>query len=115
MEFACKVSGAKLIAVIGHSNCGAIKGAVDDVELGNLTGLLAKIKPAIDAVPADVQPRTTKNYTFVNEVSEANVKLVMKEIRERSPILREMLDKGEIGLVGGMYDLTTGKVQFYDN
>jgi carbonic anhydrase len=115
MEFACKVSGAKLIAVIGHSNCGAIKGAVDDVELGNLTGLLAKIKPAIDAVPADVQPRTTKNYTFVNDVSEANVKLVMKEIRERSPILREMLDKGEIGLVGGMYDLTTGKVQFYDN
>jgi carbonic anhydrase len=115
MEFACKVSGAKLIAVIGHSNCGAIKGAVDDVELGNLTGLLAKIKPAIDAVPANVQPRTTKNYAFVNDVSEANVKLVMKQIRERSPILREMLDKGEIGLVGGMYDLITGKVQFYDN
>ena len=115
MEFACKVSGAKLIAVIGHSNCGAIKGAVDDVELGNLTGLLAKIKPAIDAVPADVQPRTTKNSAFVDQVSEANVRLVMKEIRERSPILREMLDKGEIGLVGGMYDLSTGKVQFYDN
>ena len=115
MEFACKVSGAKLIAVIGHSNCGAIKGAVDDVELGNLTGLLTKIKPAMDAVPADVQPRTTKNYAFVDQVSEANVRLVMKEIRERSPILREMLDKGEIGLVGGMYDLSTGKVQFYDN
>src|SRR5450631_586557 len=106
MEFACKIAGAKLIAVVGHSNCGAIKGAVDDVELGNLTGLLAKIKPAIDTVPADVQPRTTKNYAFVNDVSEANVKLVMKEIRERSPILREMLDKGEIGLVGGMYDLS---------
>jgi carbonic anhydrase len=115
MEFACKVSGAKLIAVIGHSNCGAIKGAVDDVELGNLTGLLAKIKPAIDAVPADVQPRTTKNYAFVSDVSEANVRLVLKEIRERSPILRKMLDQGEIGLVGGMYDLSTGKVQFYDN
>jgi carbonic anhydrase len=115
MEFACKVSGAKLIAVIGHSNCGAIKGAVDDVELGNLTGLLAKIKPAIDAVHDDVQPRTSKNYAFVNAVAEANVRLVMKEIRERSPILREMLDKGEIGLVGGMYDLSTGKVQFYDN
>ena len=114
MEFACKVSGAKLIAVIGHSNCGAIKGAVDDVELGNLTGLLAKIKPAIDAVPVEVQPRTTKNYAFVNDVSEANVKLVLKEIRERSPILSEMLDKGEIELVGGMYDLATGKVQFYD-
>jgi carbonic anhydrase len=88
---------------------------VDDVELGNLTGLLAKIKPAIDAVPADVQPRTTKNYAFVSDVSEANVRLVLKEIRERSPILRKMLDQEEIGLVGGMYDLSTGKVQFYDN
>jgi carbonic anhydrase len=115
MEFACKVSGSKLIAVIGHSNCGAIKGAVDDVQLGNLTGLLTKIKPAIDAVPADVQPRTTKNYAFVDQVSEANVRLVMKEIRERSPILREMLDSGQIALVGGMYDLSTGKVRFYDN
>jgi carbonic anhydrase len=115
MEFACKVSGAKLIAVVGHSNCGAIKGAIDDVDLGNLTGLLTKIKPAIDAVPADVQPRTSENYSFVDQVSEANVRLVMKEIRERSPILREMLDKGEIQLVGGMYDLSTGKVQFYDN
>ena len=114
MEFACKVSGAKLIAVIGHSNCGAIKGTVDDVELGNLTGLLTKIKPAIDAVPAVVQPRTSKNYLFVDQVSEANVKLVMQQIRERSPILRDMLDKGEIGIVGGMYDLRTGTVQFYD-
>jgi carbonic anhydrase len=114
MEFACKVAGAKLIVVIGHSNCGAIKGAVDDVQLGNLTGLLAKIKPAIDAVPADIQPRTSKNHAFVDEVAQANVKLVMKEIRERSPILREMLSRGEIELVGGMYDLATGKVQFYD-
>jgi len=115
MEFACNVTGAKLIAVIGHSNCGAIKGAVDNVQLGNLTGLLTKIKPAIDAVPADGQPRSSKNYTFVNEVAEANVKLVMKEIREHSPILLEMLDRGEIGMVGGVYDLSTGKVQFYDN
>lgn len=113
MEFACKVSGAKLIAVIGHSNCGAIKGAVDNVELGNLTGLLTKIKPAIDAVPAEVQPRTTKNAAFVNDVSEANVKLVMQQIRARSPILRQMLDLGQIELVGGMYDLATGKVEFY--
>ena len=115
MEFACKASGSKLIAVIGHSNCGAIKGAIDDVQLGNLTGLLGKIKPAMDAVPADVTPRTSKNYSFVDEVSEANVRLVMKEIPERSPILREMIEKGEIKLVGGMYDLKTGKVQFYDN
>ena len=115
MEFACKASGSKLIAVVGHSNCGAIKGAIDDVDLGNLTGLLTKIKPAMDAVPATVQPRNSKNYSFVDQVSEANVRLVMKQIPERSPILREMIDKGEIKLVGGMYDLSTGKVQFYDN
>lgn len=115
MEFACKVSGAKLIAVIGHSNCGAIKGAVDDVNLGNLTGLLSKIKPAIDAVPAEVQPRTSKNYEFVDQVSAANVRLVEQQIRERSPLLRDMLDQGQIVLVGGMYDLTTGKVQFFEN
>jgi carbonic anhydrase len=114
MEFACNVSGAKLIAVVGHSNCGAIKGAVDDVELGNLTGLLAKIKPAVDSIPDDGQPRTSKNHEFVDKVAEANVELVMKEIRERSPILRGMLDRGEIGLVGGMYDLDTGKVRFFD-
>lgn len=115
MEFACKASGAKLIAVIGHSNCGAIKGAIDDVQLGNLTGLLTKVKPALNAVPATDQPRTSKNYKFVDEVAEANVRLVLKEIPERSPILRAMLDKGEIGLVGGMYDLKTGQVKFFDN
>jgi carbonic anhydrase len=114
MEFACKVSGAKLIAVIGHSNCGAIKGAVDSVELGNLTGLLAKIKPAIEHVPADGQPRNSKNLQFVDQVSGMNVQLVMQQIRERSPILREMIDSGQIGLVGGMYDLSTGEVHFYD-
>jgi carbonic anhydrase len=114
MEFACKASGSKLIAVIGHSNCGAIKGAIDDVQLGNLTGLLAKIKPAEDAVPADVTPRTSKNHTFVDDVSEANVRLVMQQIRERSPVLKEMIDQGQIGLVGGMYDLSTGKVNFFD-
>jgi carbonic anhydrase len=114
MEFACKVSGAKLIAVIGHTNCGAIKGAVDDVQLGNLTGLLAKIKPAMDAVPAAVQPRTSKNPEFVDQVAEANIRLVMQQIRDRSPILREMLDQGQIGLVGGMYDLSTGEVHFFD-
>jgi carbonic anhydrase len=114
MEFACKLSGSKLIAVIGHSNCGAIKGAIDDAQLGNLTGLLGKIKPAMDAVPAEVQPRTTKNHEFVDDVSEANVHLVMEQIRERSPVLKEMLDNGQIGLVGGMYDLSTGEVHFYN-
>jgi carbonic anhydrase len=113
MEFACKVSGAKLIAVIGHSNCGAIKGAVDGVDLGNLTGLLGKIQPAISQVPADVQPRTTMNLEFVDKVSEANVRLVLQEIRSRSPILKDMLDHGQILLVGGMYDLTTGEIRFF--
>jgi carbonic anhydrase len=114
MEFACKVSGAKLIAVIGHTNCGAIKGAIDDVQLGHLTGLLTKIKPAMEAVPADVEPRTSKNSEYVDEVAKENVLLVMQQIRQRSPILREMIDQGKVGLVGGMYDLSTGKVQFFD-
>lgn len=114
MEFACKISGAKLIAVIGHSNCGAIKGAVDDAQLGNLTGLLTKIKPAIESVPNNGQPRTSKNHDFVDEVAEANVRLVMQQIRARSPVLREMIDNGQVGLVGGMYDLSTGEVHFFD-
>ena len=114
MEFACKISGAKLIAVIGHSNCGAIKGAIDNAQLGNLTGLLAKVKPAIDAVPADGTPRTSKNHEFVDKVAEANVRLVMQQIRERSPVLREMMDQGQVGLVGGIYDLSTGEVHFFD-
>jgi carbonic anhydrase len=115
MEFACKVSGAKLIAVIGHSNCGAIKGAIDSVQLGHLTGLLDKIKPAIDAVPDNGQPRDSKNPEFVDKVAEANVRLVMRQIREHSPILRQMLDERKIGMVGGMYDISTGKVRFFPN
>ncbi|HWW01947.1 MAG TPA: carbonic anhydrase family protein [Candidatus Acidoferrum sp.] len=114
MEFACKVSGAKLIAVVGHSNCGAIKGAVDGVELGNLTGLLNKIRPAMSQVPAEIQPRNSKNLEFVDKVAEANVRLAMQQIRERSPLLREMIDQGQIGLAGGMYDLSTGEVHFFD-
>ena len=114
MEFACKLSGAKLIAVIGHSNCGAIKGAIDNAQLGNLTGLLSKVKPAIDAVPDDGQPRTSKNHDFVDKVAEANVREVMKEIPERSPVLRELIAQGKVGLVGGMYDLSTGEVHFFD-
>jgi carbonic anhydrase len=114
MEFACKLSGTKLIAVIGHSNCGAIKGAVDGVELGNLTGLLNKIQPAMTQVPASVQPRNSKNLEFVDDVARANVRLVMQQIGERSPILREMIDQNQISLNGGMYDLSTGEVHFFD-
>ena len=113
MEFACKVSGAKLILVLGHSNCGAIKGAVDNVELGKLTGLLDKIKPAESQVPNDVQPRTSKNDDFVQKTADANVRMVMQQIRERSAILREMLDAGTIALEGGMYNLATGEVHLW--
>jgi carbonic anhydrase len=113
LEFACKASGSKLIVVLGHTNCGAVKGAVDHVELAHLTGLLNRIEPAVAAAPPDAGARESKNARFVAVVAEANVRLVMRQIRERSPVLREMLDKGQIGLVGGMYDLTTGEVHFY--
>ena len=113
LEFACKVSGSKLILVLGHSNCGAIKGAADGVELGKLTGLLARIKPAMAQVPDDGQPRTSKNPHFIEKVAETNVRVVMQQIREQSPILREMIEKGQIILEGGVYDLSSGKVDFY--
>jgi carbonic anhydrase len=114
MEFGCKASGSKLIVVIGHSNCGAIKGAIDDVKLNKLSDLLGKIKPAIGKVPAAVTPRTSSNLEFVDKVAEANVRLVMQQIRDRSPVLRQMLDQHQIGLVGGIYDLSTGEVRFFD-
>jgi carbonic anhydrase len=113
MEFGCKASGAKLIAVIGHSNCGAVKGAIDNVDMDNLTALLSRIKPAIAETAAD--NRTSKNLEFVNKVAEANVRLVMREIPQRSPILREMLEKGQIAMIGGIYDLSTGRIRFFAN
>jgi carbonic anhydrase len=114
MEFGCKAAGSKLIAVIGHSNCGAVKGAIDNVDMGNLTALLSRIKPAIDQVPGDSGSRNSNNLEFVDKVAEANVRLVLRQIRERSPILREMVEQGRIGLVGGMYELSTGKIRFLE-
>lgn len=113
MEFGCKVAGAKLIAVVGHSNCGAIKGACSQVQLGNLTGLLEKIQPAIAATTTSTAG-TKLTAAQVEAVAEANVRLVMKQIRERSPLLAEMIQQGQIGLVGGMYDLATGRVNFFE-
>jgi len=113
LEFAHKAAGAKLIVVMGHTSCGAIKGAADNVKLGNLTAVLAKIQPAVAVVKDDGTPRTSKNMAFVEKVSAANVRLAVQQIRERSPVLKEMLDAGQIGLVGAMYDLTTGRVTFY--
>lgn len=112
MEFACKVAGAKLILVEGHSKCGAVKGACDHVQLGNLTNLINEISPAVDSIQNIPGERNSKNDAFVEAVSKENVLLDIKEIRERSPILREMESKGQIKIVGAMYDLKTGKVYF---
>ena len=115
MEFACKLAGTKAIVVLGHTACGAIKGACDDAKLGNLTGLLNKLKPAVNAViePKDASLRNSSNMNFVNEVSDKNVHMTIDNIRNQSPILKEMEDKGEITIVGAMYDITDGSVTFY--
>lgn len=114
MEFACKVAGSKLIVVLGHTNCGAIKGACDFVELGNLTGLVKKITPTVDSVRYTGE-RSSKNREFVELVAQQNVIRMTKEIREKSPILNEMLQKGQIDLIGGMYNVETGIVEFYED
>jgi len=113
LEFANRLSGAKLIVVMGHTECGAVKGACDGAQLGLLTATLANINPAVNAVQGDYAPRSSKNTEFVQAVAEMNVKLTMQKLRDRSVVLREMLDKGEIGMVGAMYDVSTGKVTFY--
>jgi carbonic anhydrase len=113
LEYAHKVAGAKLIVVLGHSHCGAMKGAADDVVLGNLTHLLARLKPAVVGVPADGKPRTSKNIKFVDDVGRLNVILAVRQIRERSAVLRELHDRQAIDIIGGFYDIETGKVEFY--
>jgi carbonic anhydrase len=114
LEFACRISGAKLIVVLGHSRCGAIKGACDRVELGHLTGLLENIMPAVDAVADPVNPalRTSANEEFVETVSLQNVRLVAESICMRSSVLCEMENSGAIEIVGGYYDVTSGLVEF---
>ena len=113
MEFACKVTGSKVVLVMGHTACGAIKGAIDDVKLGNLTALLAKIRPAVDATQYTGE-RTSKNYAFVDAVARKNVSLTIAKIREQSPVLREMESSGSIKIAGSMYNLETGVVDFVD-
>lgn len=115
MEFACKVAGAKFILVLGHTKCGAVKGACDQVEMGNLTTLLKKLEPAVKAERTETDNRNSGNAGFVEKVAEINVVRNVQEIMDRSPILREMVEKGEIGIAGGMYDVATGKVDFYDD
>lgn len=113
MEFACKVAGSKLIVVLGHTACGAIKGACDHVEMGNLTELLSKIQPAVYQEKATTENRTSSNDNFVDNVALINVKRAVEQIIERSYILEQMLEKGEIGVVGAMYNVKTGNVHFY--
>ena len=115
MEFACKVAGAKLVLVMGHQDCGAIKGAINDVKLGNLTAMLAKIKPAVQISQDFAGDKTSKNDEFVKHVSENNVRYAMQQIREKSPILKEMEDKGEIKIVGAFYRLTDGSLNLLNN
>jgi len=112
LEFATKLAGTKLIVVMGHTECGAIKGACDGAQLGLLTTTLANINPAVKAVQGDYTPRSSENAKFVQAVTEMNVQLTMQTLRDRSVVLREMIDKGDIGLVGAMYDVSTGKVTF---
>ena len=115
MEFACKLAGTKLIVVLGHTACGAVKGACDHARLGNLTTLINKLEPAVEAVsePTEPEERTSKNIDFVNAVAKKNVQMTMQNIRNRSGVLKEMEDDGSIAIVGGMYDIADGSVTFY--
>ena len=113
MEFGCKVAGSKIIVVLGHTKCGAVKGACDHVEMGNLTALLTKIRPAVDDETTTTENRNSGNEEFVEKVATINVKRTVKSILERSPILKELIESGQIGIVGGKHDITTGQVTFY--
>ena len=113
LEFACKVAGAKAIVVMGHTSCGAIKGACDKAELGNLTQMLEKIMPAVDAIHTpEGADRSSANAEFVDAVAAKNVELTLAKIKENSPVLEEMIEANEIEIVGAMYDVASGKVSF---
>ncbi len=116
MEFACKLAGTKLLVVLGHTSCGAVKGACDHARLGNLTTLINKLEPAVAAVsePQDESRRNSGNIDFVNAVAKKNVEMTIDNIRNRSSILKEMEDNGEINIVGGMYHIENGSVTFYN-
>jgi carbonic anhydrase len=114
MEFGCKVAGAKIIVVLGHTKCGAVKGACDNVALGNLTGLIEKIKPAVDQEMTTTTNRNSSNSTFVENVAELNVSLSVKNILLKSPIIAEMVKNEEITIVGGVHDISSGEVKFFE-
>jgi len=113
LEFACKLAGSKVIVIMGHTSCGAVKGACDHAQLGNLTQMLDKIMPAVvNTTTTDGEERSSKNLDFVNRVSEANVKMTIERTKSDSPVLKAMYDAGEIDIVGAMYDVKSGKVSF---
>jgi len=116
MEFACKLAGTKIVLVLGHTSCGAVKGACDDAKLGNLTALISKIKPAVEAVeePIDKSLRNSSNIDFVNTVAKKNVHMTIANIRTQSPVLKEMEDEEMIKIIGAMYDIKDGSVCFYE-
>lgn len=113
MEFGCKVAGAKMIVVLGHTKCGAVKGACDHVEMGNLTALLTKIRPAVEDETETKENRNSNNALFVENVAAINVKRTVRSIIERSPILKELIESGQVGIVGGSHDISSGVVNFY--
>lgn len=114
MEFACRVAGSKFILVLGHKKCGAIKGACDHVEMGHLSTLLDKIKPAVEQETTTKENRHSGNAEFVENVAGINVRRSIQEILNRSAILQEMVKEGKIGICGGMYDVANGEVEFYE-
>lgn len=116
MEFACKLAGTRLIIVLGHTSCGAVKGACDDAKLGNLTSMLAKIKPAVDSttMPSDISIRNSSNISFVNDIAVKNVELNIQNILNSSEVISEMVNNGEVKIIGAMYDVSSGSVNFFE-
>ncbi|MBO0903548.1 carbonic anhydrase [Jiella sonneratiae] len=114
LEFATKVAGARLICILGHSDCGAIKGAIDGVELGNLTATLSNIRPAVDAASTGGDAGTSKDAAFVQKVSDANVELAGRFILDNSPTIKSMVDAGDVMIVGAMHELASGRVRFFE-
>ena len=115
MEYACKVVGAKLIVVLGHTKCGAVQSAADNFKMGNITSLLSKLKPAIDAETTEREERNSSNHSFISKVSCLNVKHTINQVVAQSPILMEMVKEGKLGVVGGMYDIDNGSVEFFED
>lgn len=114
MEFACHIAGSKVIVILGHTKCGAIQGVCHGIKLGNLTGLLNKLQPVMDAELSEKNNPDTSDPEFMESIARLNVHYVISEIPKRSQVIAEMLDKGGVALVGGMYDVDTGVVTFYD-